>query len=504
MKEYTKRRFLEKYRWQLWSVQDLAQLNGQSPKFWDDPTITKQEWNQIRWLAGVEVHDLSLVIALYGYWRDQIYLGPITQYDPTFQGYEKMKMDFSSFTIHRFLMETSGIYHFQVYWELTRTFSSSQVIVMNAFDLARLIKRNRKSDKADAIKLAQIARYDELLRPSYCPSQDRAFLRDLSRQYLHQKEDIVRMKNRIKKLLAMYGFRWQFNYQNSEHVEIIKEFLQTTESFEMFLQEAAFEKELLDSILPWKVFDPPLDMRKVLFFEFCQLNIREKELELLESNLTCLLQASPELKKQCALIEEMPGLGWPNSACLILEIGEIERFSTMGRFVVYCGIGPVGGSSGAPELGSSEEKTVQKDRPNRKCNPILKRILMQAAMVNFKQARLGRTTNVITRYAARFPNEKKFRVKYRFKVAAKMTRQLYHCLIHNERFNDQGQDLSQVSPKHHSHNERIRRKIRQLERTQSELKLAWKQIFDQLNLMGIDPQILEAFQTEIGLQEEAV
>jgi transposase len=504
MKEYTKRRFLEKYRWQLWSAQDLEQIYDQTPRFWDDGTITPPEWNQIRWFGGVEVHDLSLVLALYGYWRDQIYLGPITQYDTTNQGYEKIVEDLTPFSIQRFLMETSGIYHFQVYWELTKRFPTSQVIVMNASDLARYIKRTRKSDKADAVKLAQIARYDELIRRSYCPPPEIAYLRDLCRQYGHQKREMVKIKNRIKKLLAMYGFRWAFNYQTPDHVTFIKTFLQTNENMASFLPNYPFSKESMRELIgPWKGFDPPLDMRKMVYFEFCQLTIRMTELDLMETEITRLIKADPEFRKQMTLIEEIPGLGWINSVCLLLEIGDIRRFATMGRFVVYCGIGPAGGSSGAPQLGSAEEKVVQKDKPNRKCNPVLKRILTQAAMVNFKQARLGRTTNDITRYAAKFPEDKKQRLKYRFKVAAKMTRQLYHCLLNQERFSDQGDFVVQVSSKRNSHNERIRRKIRRLEQRQGELKQAWTQIFDQLMAMGIDTQSLEHLQEACFMKEES-
>ncbi len=43
------------------------------------------------------------------------------------------------------------------------------------------MQRTRKSDKIDATRLAQLARYDELLKPSYVPTPHQAILRELTR-----------------------------------------------------------------------------------------------------------------------------------------------------------------------------------------------------------------------------------------------------------------------------------------------------------------------------------
>jgi transposase len=487
MTDINKRRFSDKYRWQLWSAQELSKTLEFSPKFWDDPIISAAENAQIKWFVGVEVHNYSLVVAVYGYHLDQVYLGPIVQYDTTQDGYTKLSEDLKKFSIRRFLMENSGIYHFQVYWELKKLFPQAQIVVMNSSELARHIKKTRKSDKADAVKLAQFARYNELIHLSYCPKKDDAYLRDLSRVLIRQTEDQVRMKNRIKKLLAMYGFRWSFNYNIQSHITFIRGFLQTSSTMEAFIASySEIEETTLAKIKPWKAFDPPQDLREILLFELDQLAIREIEREMVEARLTRLIKQQPELSRQASLLETIPGLGWLNCVSIILEIGDIHRFRTMNHFVSYCGIGPAGGSSGAPELGSLEEKVVQKDHPNRRCNPQLKKIFTQAAMVNLKEARLGHCSTDITRYASTLPDEKKKRMKSRFKVAAKIARQLFHCLANDIVFNNQSGITTAVIPRISAHKKRIQAKIRKLLKKNELLVQAWEQVFGYLTAMGLD------------------
>ena len=51
---------------------------------------------------------------------------------------------------------------------------------MNSRLVSKLMQRTRKSDKIDATRLAQLARYDELLKPSYVPTPHQAILRELT------------------------------------------------------------------------------------------------------------------------------------------------------------------------------------------------------------------------------------------------------------------------------------------------------------------------------------
>lgn len=502
MKEYSKRIFAAKYRWQLWAVQDLQQTLQRSPCFWDDANLSTEEFQAITWVCGVEVHEYSIILALYGTHADQVYLGPIAQFEPTAEGYTRLEQEFKAFSIHRFLMETSGIFHFQVKWELDERFPEAQVIVMNSRDLARMIKRVRKSDRADAIKLAQIARYDELLHLSYCPGRDQAYFREITRQRQNITDEIIQIKNRIKKLCAMYGFRWAFNYQTKWHVAFMTQFLQSTQDFGEFLdQHTEGSDEERKKMLPWAPFNPCSEMREFLLFEFHQLDIREAEAEILEATIAHSVQQRADLDQKAKTLETVPGLGWLNSINLLTEIGDIGRFPTMGKFVVYCGIGPAGGTSGAPQLGSPEEKKVEKDRPNRKCNPWLKKIFTQAGMVNLKEARQGRQTTDITRYAAKFPTVKEKRLKFRFKVAAKMARQVYHCLTNGEVFNNQGNSsvLNHSPPM--AHKKRIQAKIRKLLRANDQLIQVWNRILGDLTAMGIDPKQLRTIQEACLLQE---
>ena len=411
----------------------------------------EDERSAITWYCGVEVHELLLVLALYGICFDQVYLGPISQYEPTELGYAKITQELTRFSIHRFLMETTGIFHFEVKWALEERFPNAQVIVMNAWNIAQFIKRVRKSDRVDAIKLAQIARYDELLRVSYCPSRDSAYLREITRQRSHLIEELVRFKNRVKKLFAMYGFRWAFNYQTQWQVNLVMDFLRSTQDFGTFIiNDPTLSPEDRKPLLVWASFNPPSHVRDLLLFEFHQIGIQAAEIDLMEGKITDQVQQRPELDHQIKSLDTVPGLGWMNSVAILTEIGDIKRFPTAGKFAVVLWHRSRGRAfSGAPQLNSPAEKPVVKDHPNKKCNPMLKTIFTQAAMVLLKLARNGNQVKDLTRYAAKFAAHKDKRIKYRFKVAAKLIRQVYHCLTMGEQFNDQG-DVAhpqQIRPK---------------------------------------------------------
>ncbi len=99
--------------WRLWNGPHLADVVPGSVVFYDDPDLGRAD--EVTWYAGVEVHKLVLVIALYGRAGDKRVLGPIFEDDTTPEGLVRLGKQVGPFCPARFLMENSGVYHVPVY-----------------------------------------------------------------------------------------------------------------------------------------------------------------------------------------------------------------------------------------------------------------------------------------------------------------------------------------------------------------------------------------------------
>ena len=209
-------------RWVLWQGPLLAELTKNSIRFWDDPILNVDSQSSIEWYIGVEVHKLRIVFAVYGRLQNLRIFGPIFSLDNVEEAWQKLPEKLDQFPPKRFLMETTGIYHFQTYWRLHRLFLHSQTYVMNATDVSNLISSTRQSDHVDAARLAQIASFDELIRPSYVPDLNIAILREQCRSQQKLIQEKTQTINRLKKVLDQHGCGWKFNATIGYHLRILE------------------------------------------------------------------------------------------------------------------------------------------------------------------------------------------------------------------------------------------------------------------------------------------
>jgi transposase len=516
MQPYTKRQFEKGKHWVLWNAQELMALSDEPPRFWDDETLKDVSVDKMRWYCGVEVHKKVLVLALYGLYQQIPVLGPILMFTTDQEGYQQLAETIKPFQPYRFLLETTGVYHFMVVWQLQQIFPSGQICVMNSYDVAKYLKRTRKSDKVDAIRLAQLARYDELIKKSYCPTQSRARLREYARLRAREVSEEVKVKNRIKKELSIFGFEGNFDFKAKSQTQFLVNFLKSSENLaEFYLKNAPKvitrtkkqtkrkekteedsgslpESKMQNEFLKYKEFNPCPEVRAMILLQFQLLTIRTSEREAIEAIIHHQIQNDPEFSAQIALLEQVPGLGVFSAISLITEIGDLSRFQNSSKFLAYCGIAPSGGTSGRETLNAKSEKIVTKDRPNRKCNPILKLMLLQAAGNSIGVAIKGFETNDIVSYAKKMIVTSKTYFKQEFKVAAKLGRKIFHCLKDQQPYLPY---LEATTPKTHpkiNRIQRLKRHYQQLDLRFTELEQQWLIIYTQLRDLGVEESHIQS------------
>lgn len=104
------------------------------------------------------------------------------------------------------LMESTGVYWFSPYNALEKAgFNSRSLAVVNARDIKAAY--GRKSDKADAARLAEFARMNSFKR-SFVPCAQIRTARQIGRRLFSATQDCTREANRMQKLLSSSGTRF--------------------------------------------------------------------------------------------------------------------------------------------------------------------------------------------------------------------------------------------------------------------------------------------------------
>ncbi|MFB4166336.1 IS110 family transposase [Virgibacillus sp. JSM 102003] len=186
-----------------------------------------------------------------------------------------------------------------------------------------------KTDKRDAMSLAGLFRAGELTS-IYVPSKEDEALRDLVRAREDVKDDILRIKHRITKLLLRYGIRapqkvgrnWSAKYR--EWIYTVK-----------------FEYRPV----------------RIAFREYLQiLHETEQRLKRLEGEI----QAEAENGVHAPIIQALQclrGVATITATGLAAEIGSFGRFPTPKKFMAFLGLVPSESSSGASRKQGDITKT---------------------------------------------------------------------------------------------------------------------------------------------------
>lgn len=185
-----------------------------------------------------------------------------------------------------------------------------------------------KTDRRDAIRLAQLYRAGELT-PIYVPKEEDEALRDLVRAREDAKEDVLRAKHRLMKYLLRYDIK--------PPIGITK----WTKAYRHWLDTLTLDSKL----------------SQVVFQEYLHtLKENEMRMERLEKEIEEQARTGYHAPVILAL-QTLRGVADITSTGLVAEIGCFKRFSSPKQLMAYAGLVPSEYSSGETRLQGKITKT---------------------------------------------------------------------------------------------------------------------------------------------------
>lgn len=210
------------------------------------------------------------------------------------------------------------------------------VTLAHSLKLAAISNAKVKTDKHDALVLAQLLRANMIPTSYIYPAEQRP-LRDL----LRQRWDAVAL--RADEYCTMRG-------------RLYREGIITVGSNEVKLMGAEEINELIDHPL----------IRRQMMANNERVELLTRQIKTFEKDLLAQVKARPDFTN----LKTIPGIGDILALTLLLEIGEISRFPKARQFASYCRVAP-----GCADSGDSHRR----GRGNKQGNPYLKWALTQAA-----------------------------------------------------------------------------------------------------------------------------
>lgn len=214
---------------------------------------------------------------------------------------------FSGFWLQRFLMG-EGI----------------NCIVVNAADIPQTDKgRKTKTDRRDSVRIAQSLEARQI-HGIYIPDESYEADRRVVRYRTQVLQDLTRSKNRIKHLFYTHGIqipeKFSKNNWSIDFIKWIKSLQPASESL----------KFTIDIMLN-------------------QIQMLQQELKGLNQKVIQMLK-SERYRSTAELLLSVPGIGRVITITLLVEINDINRFSSFNKLNSYIGLCPGEHSSGETEI----------------------------------------------------------------------------------------------------------------------------------------------------------
>ncbi len=193
-------------------------------------------------------------------------------------------------------------------------------IVINPADVPTTNKENsEKTDPVDSRKIAKALKAG-MLRGIYIPSPELEGHRQLFRYRKKLWGDLVRIKNRIKDKLISSGEGIPAKFDNPYW----------TKAFLYWLTEVELPSATMRTTL-----DLLLKQYHQIHRHFLDTSIEVRKLQRLS-----------RYKRDAKLLRQIPGIGPLTTVQLLVELGDINRFSNFRKFNSYIGLKPMTHSSG--------------------------------------------------------------------------------------------------------------------------------------------------------------
>ena len=289
-----------------------------------------------------------------------------------------MEAGSSTFNLARYLLKSS---------------KAENVVVLNPANLRIIWDSQRKNDKADAMKIACIARD---MRPEAwprvtVPSEKEQSERSIIMHWIFLRKQETMLLNRFFALFNGLGFP-----------EIDKSRLK---------KDAGFRIQTINDLFSFN----ELAFTDAIMLEE-QIATVQRQLSFMEDRLRNICLDHPQ---QALAWLSIPGIGLVNAATLIAYIGDGSRFSKPDQLMNYAGMVPKQNQSGTVDIKGKITK--------RGCSAI-RRSIVQGAQVLIQLP----PTCDITRFAYRKKKECPFNGKVAVAVANRMLRTGLALLHHND------------------------------------------------------------------------
>ncbi len=310
-----------------------------------------EDLGNIKFYCGLDVHKHQLEAAVFG--RDdsghEYVKAELFSVDPN--GLKSFWGFVTPYHPVLFAMEATNVYHHVVALFLEERKRSAQwtfdSMVVPPADAAGLPGK-AKNDRVDAERLARYTAAGLLHggKPIVLVLED---LRALFRAAWHLECEMTAMKNRIKKQLDRGGFRpdklnldtqWarDFIHGLAGHEGTVGSY------FTLCTGEGSplpTIKKVLDRIRP--IFKPFFDVmlsvaeRALIRQEIVELEFKMARKALLAVDIDQVMALRPALKQLVENIASVPGISMYTATWLVAEVGPIQRYANVRKFISYCG-----------------------------------------------------------------------------------------------------------------------------------------------------------------------
>ncbi len=287
--------------------------------------------------VGIDVHYKSWVVSIH---TEKIFHDTFTQ-DPKPQILiNYLKRNFPGGIYH--CVYEAGFSGFWIHDQLKE--SGVDCIVINPADVPTTNKeRDRKTDKVDSLKLSRSLRNGQL-ESIYVHPKENYEDRMITRARESLVKDQTRIKNRIKGLMKFFGIEISEEQVKSHWSKRFIEILENIKtinsgakvSLNRYLDQLKYQRKLISDITK--------DIRK--------LSLTEK------------------YKEEVKYLTSIPGISILSAMILLTEIGDINRFNKLDKFLSYIGLIPSEHSSGEKE---------NKNYMTRRGNSLLRKIIVESS-----------------------------------------------------------------------------------------------------------------------------
>lgn len=239
------------------------------------------------------------------------------------------------------LMESTGVFWISPYEALEDVgFTSRQLRLVNARDVKAVL--GRKTDKIDAMRLAQIARLGQI-KASFVPTRDFREMRLVARRYHKYAQQHASAKNSFHKLLSAVGLRASSVFSDvggKAATAILKAYITGAEDYEcLVIEKSERLKASAEQVYDALNFEISAAMRQ-------QLRMEWEAVEYLKARadecMKRLAQLQAMYQKEIALLMTIPGIKETSARLILAELcADLKaHFQNSEKFCSWIGICP--------------------------------------------------------------------------------------------------------------------------------------------------------------------